>query len=161
MWIPEPEQEQVSREYHRRRPWISPRAGPSASSDLRASMPVTGKYRVALKAGRATTTPAKFESASRRAGRSDPLSADHAQLEAPPGPGVGAVSQDARSETAGLYGVKGAFQRQRGSVSPDLMRAHVSSPRPRESDTRCTGLHTDRPETTRRQFDLTNGSLSV
>jgi hypothetical protein len=35
-------------------------------------------------------------------------------------------------------------------------RAHASSPRPCESDTRCKGLDTDRPETTRRQFGLTN-----
>ena len=41
-------------------------------------------------------------------------------------------------------------------MSPDSMRAHVSSPRPSESDARCTGLDTDRPETTRRQFGLTN-----
>jgi hypothetical protein len=38
------------------------------------------------------------------------------------------------------------------------MRAHASSPRPRESDTRCTGLDADRPETTWRQFGLTNVS---
>jgi hypothetical protein len=43
-----------------------------------------------------------------------------------------------------------------GSVSPDLIRAHGSSPRPWETDTRCTGLGVDRPETTRRQFELTN-----
>ncbi len=42
------------------------------------------------------------------------------------------------------------------SVSPDSMRAHASSPRPCESGTRCTGLDTDRPGTTRRQFGLTN-----
>jgi hypothetical protein len=32
-----------------------------------------------------------------------------------------------------------------GSVSPDSMRAHASSPRPCKSDTRCTGLDTDLP----------------
>jgi len=36
------------------------------------------------------------------------------------------------------------------------MRAHASSPRPRESVMRCTGLDSDRGETTRRQFGLTN-----
>jgi predicted ATPase len=48
-----------------------------------------------------------------------------------------------------------------GSVSPDLMRAHASSPRPCKSDTRCTGLDTDLPETTRCQFELTNVLLSI
>jgi hypothetical protein len=43
-----------------------------------------------------------------------------------------------------------------GSVAPDSMQAHASSPRPRESDTRCTGLDTDSPDTTRRQFGLTD-----
>ena len=36
------------------------------------------------------------------------------------------------------------------------MRAHASSPRACENDTRRTELDTDRPETTRRQFGLTN-----
>jgi hypothetical protein len=51
---------------------------------------------------------------------------------------------------------QGASGRQRGSVSPDSIRPHASSPRPRESDARCTGRDTDRPETARRQFGLTN-----
>ena len=36
------------------------------------------------------------------------------------------------------------------------MQAHASSPRPHESDARCTGLDTDPRETMRRQFGLTN-----
>jgi hypothetical protein len=49
----------------------------------------------------------------------------------------------------------------RGSVPPDSMLVQSPSPRLRESDTRCTGLDTDRPDTTRRQFRLTRVLLSV
>jgi hypothetical protein len=50
---------------------------------------------------------------------------------------------------------KGASRHQRESVSQDSMLVHPPSPRARESDTRCTGLDSDRPEATRCQFGLT------
>ena len=41
-------------------------------------------------------------------------------------------------------------------MSPESERAHAPGPCHRESYTRCNGLDTDRPATTRRQFGLTN-----
>jgi hypothetical protein len=44
-----------------------------------------------------------------------------------------------------LHGDMGPLLRPPGVCRPDAMRAHVSSPRPCESDTRCMGLDTDPP----------------
>ena len=64
----------------------------------------------------------------------------------------------ARSETAGLCAQR-RVPASKGERAPDSMRAHAPGARLRESDTRCTGLDTNRPGTTRRQFGLTNSAV--